>query len=243
VRPPPPFVAAEETSMFTLNDLPPQIDPDLIALLQSAEPATIGHFLDFGFVDPAVHALFQVPRIAGTAVTIRFAGFDGTMMHYALGQIRPGDVLIVDRCGDTRHAAVGGGVAFAARAAGAKAIIMDGMATDISEIRDYGFPVWARGLSPVTTKLRFLHGEFCVPVTIGGVPVAPGDAVLADENGVLVLKPHQIKEAAERAIAMQKAEGPRLAEVAKGHRLPDLNGTNARIREIMATQQPPVSSI
>jgi len=214
--------------MFTLHDLPPQIDPALIALLESAEPATI---------------LYQVPRIAGTAVTVRFAGVDGTLMHYALGQLRPGDVLIVDRCGDTRHAAVGGGVAFAARAAGAKGIVMDGMATDIGEIRDYAFPVWARGLSPVTTKRQFHHGEFCVPVTIGGVVVAPGDAVLADENGVLVLKPDQVKDAAERAIAMQKAEGPRLAEVAKGHRLPELNGTNAKIREIMAAQKPSASSI
>ena len=220
--------------MFTLNPLPPQIDPELIALLASAEPATIGHFLDFGFVDPAIHALYQVPRIAGTAVTVRFAGFDSTLLHYALGQVRPGDVLIVDRCGDTRHAAVGGGVAFSAKAAGAKGIVLDGPATDIAEIREYALPIWARGLSAVTTKLKFLHGEFCVPVTVGGVPVEPGDAVLADENGVLVLKPHQIKAAAERAIAMQKAEGPRLAEVAKGQRLPDLNGVNARIREIMA---------
>jgi 4-hydroxy-4-methyl-2-oxoglutarate aldolase len=220
--------------MFTLNPLPPQIDPELIALLGSAEPATIGHFLDFGFVDPAIHALYQVPRIAGTAVTVRFAGFDSTLMHYALGQLRPGDVLMVDRCGDTRHAAVGGGVAFSAKAAGAKGIVLDGPATDIAEIREYALPIWARGLSPVTTKIKYLHGEFCVPVTVGGVPVEPGDAVLADENGVLVLKPNQIKAAAERAIAMQKAEGPRLAEVAKGRRLPDLNGVNARIREIMA---------
>ena len=229
--------------MFTLNELPPQVDAELIALLGSAEPATIGHFLDFGFVDPGVRALFPVPRIAGTAVTVRFAGFDSTILHYALGQVRPGDVLIVDRCGDTRHAAVGGGVAFAAKTAGAKAIIIDGMATDIGEIRDYALPVWARGLSVVTTKLKFLHGEFCVPVNMGGVPVEPGDAVLADENGVLILKPAQIREAATRAIAMQKAEGPRLAEVAKGARLPDLNGTNARIRDLMAKKEAPTSSI
>jgi regulator of RNase E activity RraA len=229
--------------MFTLNELPPQVDPQLIALLASAEPATIGHFLDFGFVDPEVRALFAVPRIAGTAVTVRFAGFDSTILHYALGQVRPGDVLIVDRCGDRRHAAVGGGVAFAAKAAGARGIIIDGMATDIGEIRDYALPIWARGLSVVTTKLKFVQGEFCVPVNLGGVPVVPGDAVLADENGVLILKPGQIREAATRAIAMQKAEGPRLAEVAKGARLPDLNGTNARIREIMQQAEEPTSSI
>jgi regulator of RNase E activity RraA len=94
-------------------------------------------------------------------------------------------------------------------------------------------PIWGRGLSPITTKLKYQHGEFCVPVCIGGAAVEPGDAVLADENGVLFLKPHQVKAAAERAIAMQEAEGPRLKLVADGARLPDLNGVNAKIKEIM----------
>ena len=111
-----------------------------------------------------------------------------------------------------------------------------GVATDISEIRDYKVPVWARGLSVVTTKRPFNNGEFCVPVSIGGVAVMPGDAILADENGVLVLKPDQIADAAPRAIEMQAAEGPRLKEVAAGARLPELNGTNARLAEILAAQ-------
>ncbi len=224
--------------MFVLNELPTQIDPALIALLERAEPATIGHFLHTGFVDPAISARWQVPRVAGTAVTVRCAANDSTIVHYALGQLRPGDILLIDRAGDTRHAAVGGGVAYAAREAGCKAIIVDGVTTDIQEIRDYKVPVWSRGLSAVTTKVIFQQGQFCVPVSIGGVAVNPGDAILADENGVLVLPPNAaaITAAAERAIAMQAAEGPRLAEVAKGARLPDLNGTNAKLRAIMEQQ-------
>jgi 4-hydroxy-4-methyl-2-oxoglutarate aldolase len=223
--------------MFVINDLPAQIAADQVRLLEQAEPATIGHFLDFGFVDPAIRAQWQVPRIAGTAVTVRCAGDDSTIVHYALGQLRPGDVLVIDRAGDRRHAAVGGGVAFAARAAGARGIIIDGVATDIGEIRDYKLPVWSRGLSTVTTKRLFQQGEFCVPISCGGVPVHPGDAILADENGVLVLKPAEIADAARRAIRMQADEGPRLAEVAKGAKLPELNGTNARLRDILAAQR------
>jgi 4-hydroxy-4-methyl-2-oxoglutarate aldolase len=226
-----------EFEMFLINELPPQVDPALVALLEQAEPATIGHFLDFGFVDPAIRAQWPVPRIAGTAVTVRCAGTDSTIVHYALGQLRPGDVLVIDRAGDSRHAAVGGGVAFAARAAGARGIVIDGVATDISEIRDYKVPVWARGLSTVTTKRLFQQGEFCVPVSIGGVAVQPGDAILADENGVLVLHPAAVGDAARRAIKMQADEGPRLAEVAKGARLPELNGTNARLKEILELQK------
>jgi regulator of RNase E activity RraA len=222
--------------MFVLNELPKQLPKELTDLLAKAEPATIGHFLDFGFADPELRALLPDKRIAGTVVTCRFAGIDGSIMHYALGQLRPGDVLVVDRAGERRHAACGGGVAFAARAAGALGIIIDGPATDIGEIRDYGLPVWARGLSAVTSKRTYTHGEFCVPVNIGGVPVMPGDAVLADENGILFLKPDQVEATAKRGIEMQAAEGPRLQRVAKGERLPDINGTNARIREIVAAQ-------
>jgi regulator of RNase E activity RraA len=222
--------------MFILNDLPPQVDASLLAWLQRAEPATIGHFRHVGFMDPGIRAMLPDRRIAGTAVTARCYGADTTIVHYALGKLRPGDVLVLDRAGDVRHAACGGGVAFAARAAGCLGIIIDGMATDVGELREYGLPVWARGLSTVTGKRQFGQGEFCVPVSCGGVAVEPGDAVLADENGVLVMKAHEITAAAERAIGMQEAEKRTLARLAAGERMPDINGTNARIAEIMAAQ-------
>jgi 4-hydroxy-4-methyl-2-oxoglutarate aldolase len=223
--------------MFVVNELPPPIDAALLNLLQRAEPATIGHFRHTGFMAPEIRALLPDRRIAGTAVTIRCYGADTTIVHYALGKLRPGDVLVMDRAGDVRHAACGGGVAFAARAAGCVGIIIDGVATDIAELRDYGLPVWARGLSAVTGKRQFAQGEFCVPISCGGVPVEPGDAVLADENGVLVLKAHEITAASERAIAMQHAEKETLARVSAGERMPDINGTNARVAEIIAAQR------
>jgi regulator of RNase E activity RraA len=223
--------------MFTLNDPPAQVAPALLDLLRRAEPATIGHFRHTGFMAPEIRALLPDRRIAGTAVTIRCTGMDTTIVHYALGKLRPGDVLVMDRAGDMRHASCGGGVAFAARAAGCVGIIIDGTATDIGELRDYGVPVWARGLSAVTGKRQFTHGEFCVPISCGGVAVEPGDAVLADENGVLVLKAAEITAAAERAIGMQEAEKVTLARIAAGERMPDINGTNARIAEIVAAQR------
>jgi regulator of RNase E activity RraA len=222
--------------MFTINEPPAPIDPDLLALLKRAEPATIGHFRHVGFMDPGVRCLLPNHRIAGTAVTVRCFGPDTAIVHYALGKLRAGDVLVIDRAGDLRHAACGGGVAFAAREAGCIGIIIDGMATDIDELREYGLPVWARGLSTITGKRLFLHGEFATPISCGGVAVTPGDAILADENGVLVMPPSDIGAAAERAIAMQDAEKLSLGRIAKGERLPDLNGTNARIAEILARQ-------
>jgi regulator of RNase E activity RraA len=88
----------------------------------------------------------------------------------------------------------------------------------------------------VTGKRLFQHGEFCVAVSCGGVAVEPGDAVLADDNGVLVMKPHEIAEAATHAVEMQKAEQTTLARLTKGEKLPEFNGTNARIAEIVKTE-------
>ena len=223
--------------MFDIQPLPEPVAPDLLAHLRQAEPATIGHFRHTGFMDPGMRGLRSGHRIAGTAVTARCFGPDTTIIHFALGKLRPGDVLVVDRAGDHRHAAVGGGVAFAAREAGCIGIIIDGVATDIDELRDYGVPVWARGLSPITGKRLFLQGDFCTPVACGGVTVTPGDAIFADENGVLVMKAHEITAAATRAIGMQEAEKKSLARIRAGERMPDINGTNARIAEILAAQK------
>lgn len=223
--------------MFVINDPPAKIASELLALLRQAEPATIGHVRNVGFMAPEIRGLLAGHRIAGTAVTARCYGADTTIVHYALGKLRPGDILVIDRAGDSRHAACGGGVAYAARAAGCIGIIIDGMVTDIQELREYGLPVWARGLSAVTGKRQFGQGEFCIPVSCGGVPVEPGDAILADDNGVLVMKAHEITEAAQRAIVMQQAEKGTLARIARGEKMPDINGTSARIWEIMAAQK------
>ncbi len=224
--------------MIVVKDLPRQIDKAVLDRLVQAEPATIGHFLDFGFMSPEIRALFSDRRVAGTAVTVRFCGSDSTMMHYALGKVRPGDILVVDRAGDRTMAGCGGGVAHAAKCAGAAGIILDGVATDIAELRQHGLPIWARGLSAVTTKRLFSNGEFCTPVSCGGVAVNPGDCILADENGILVLPPDPafILACAERAIGMQNDERARMPEIEAGAKLPDLNGTTKRIDEIVAAQ-------
>jgi 4-hydroxy-4-methyl-2-oxoglutarate aldolase len=215
--------------MYRLNPLPPQIDKSRLDLLAQAEPATIGHFHNIGFMDYGIRALFEVPRISGTAVTARYPGADGTMVHYIVSKARPGDILVLDRCGDHRHATAGGALAYAAREAGIAGIIVDGVVTDIDELRAYGVPVWARGLSTVTVKSLGIAGDFCVPVSCGGVAVCPGDAILADNNGVLVLSPDQIEECANRAIAMQVAEKDTLRRLREGEKYADILGSSAVI--------------
>ena len=224
--------------MFTLNALPNALPSELVSKLRKAEPATIGHFRNWGFMDPAIRAMQSDVRIAGPAVTVRAPGVDGTIVGYALGQVRPGDVLIIDRCGDHRHAAFGGLVAYACKVARLAGVIIDGVATDIGEVRRYGVPLWCRGLSALTTKRIGLAGEFCVPVSCGGVDVRPGDVVIADECGIVVLPPAEAEAIAERAIGMQDAEATSRKRLDAGEKLPDISGATKMLQEALAKQKP-----
>ena len=223
--------------MYVLNPLPTPVAPDLLELLVQAEPAVIGHFRYTGFMTPQIRAHFQDRRIAGTAVTLRVPGMDGAMVHYAVGKARPGDVLVIDRCGDEAIATIGGAVAYAARAAGVAGIIVDGLVTDLGELRQYGVPVWSKGTSAVTVKTLGLGGEFCVPVTCGGVAVSPGDAILADENGILVLPASDIRESARRALQMMQDEKRTLARIDAGEKYPDIMGSTQVILDAIEAQK------
>jgi 4-hydroxy-4-methyl-2-oxoglutarate aldolase len=223
--------------MFNLQPLPPALDAKLVAKLVRAEPATIGHFRNWGFMDPGVRAMQSDVRIAGPAVTVRAPGMDGTIVGYALGQVRPGDVLVIDRCGDHRHAAFGGLVAYACKVAGLAGVIIDGVATDIGEVRQYKGPLWCRGLSAVTTKRIGLAGEFCVPVSCGGVAVTPGDVIIADECGIVVMPRGDAEAAAERAIGMQEAEVGSRKRLDGGEKLPDISGATKVLQDAIAKQK------
>ncbi|HSV80586.1 MAG TPA: RraA family protein [Ramlibacter sp.] len=214
--------------------LPPPCAPELLALLRAVEPATIGHFHDRGFLHGRVKPMAAVTRSAGTAVTVRCEGTDGSILHHALGQLRPGDFLVVDRAGDDAIACLGGASALAAQLRGAVGAVVDGCVTDIAELRQIGLPVWACGLSARTTRAGGVTGSFCQPVECGGVLVRPGDAVLADENGILVLSPDEAGALAERALAMQQTEQQTLRRLRAGETYPQVLGTVLRDQEVAA---------
>jgi regulator of RNase E activity RraA len=109
------------------------------------------------------------------------------------------------------------------------AIIVDGVVSDLGELRQYGVPIWARGASVITTKHLDLGGAFCTSISCGGVSVRPGDAILADESGVLVLEPGMIKNIAERAIDVQREEKDLFARLDAGEKLPDISGATQRV--------------
>lgn len=199
----------------------------LVAQLREVETATIGHILTEGFMSPAIQCAGEAPRICGPALTVSMPPDDGVALACAVAQAKPGDVLVVDRQGDDRHACWGAVMTAAAQAAGIVGVVIDGFITDIAAIRASGLPVWCRGRSPLTTKLLGGGGSIGGAVTCGGVRVIAGDLVLADENGVCVIDVAAAASLAEKALAMQAAEPGVIARVRAGEKIDEINGSRA----------------
>ena len=216
-------------SKYEIGAMPDQISREVVALLEQTETATVGHWRHWGFCDRRIQPLLRRKRVAGTAVTLAIPGPDSTALHHVLGLLRPGDVLLVDRLGDDRHACWGGGVTVAAKASGAVAGVVDGPCTDLEEIEASDFPMWARGMAPITTRIYDLGGRINMPISIGGAVVMPGDAVLCDDTGVLILPPHEAEAEARRAIETQARGLITQDRVAKGEKLGILSGASAKV--------------
>jgi 4-hydroxy-4-methyl-2-oxoglutarate aldolase len=214
---------------YDIGSMPPQLSGEVVALLEQTETATVGHWRHWGFCDRRIQPLLRRKRVAGTAVTLAIPGPDSTLLHHALGLLRPGDILLVDRLGDDRHACWGGGVTVAAKAAGAKAGVVDGPCTDLEEVEASDFPLWCRGIAPITTRIYDLGGRLNMPISVGGVVVMPGDAVLCDESGVLVLPPGEAEAEARAAIERQARGLATQDRVAKGEKLGVISGATSKV--------------
>lgn len=209
---------------------PARIDPALIDGFGAVEVATIGHFRHRGFVHHSLRPIAPISgTLVGTAITVAIPGTDSTLLHHALSIIRPGDVLVIDRLGDDRHACLGGGVAFAAKVAGAIAVVLDGPCTDAEEIIEVGLPVFCRGVSGITSRLNDLGGALNLPVSCGNTPVLPGDVMVLDNCGVLAIPVNEADEVLAEASARQARANRNRGRVAAGEKLGDLSGASAKI--------------
>ena len=174
------------TVEYRIDARPPAWADDLRDLLNEVETATIGHFEHLGFLGSQIRPVFPSKAI-GNAVTVAAPGRDGVVIYKAIDLLLPGDVLVISRVDRDDIACVGGGVATAAKARGACAIVVDGPCTDIDELIAVGLPVWCRGRSASTTNRSFsIGGSVNVPIACGRAAVLPGYIVLADNEGVFV---------------------------------------------------------
>lgn len=117
-------------------------------------------------------------------------------------------------------------------------MILDGLACDFAEIRELDLPVWCRGEAVLTAKFMGVGGAINIPISCGGVAVTPGDIVLADSGGVLVLPPdaREVGYCIGKSLPMQAGEPDKLTEIRTGKRIGDLSGANQRIDALLAAQ-------
>ncbi|MEU4669628.1 RraA family protein [Amycolatopsis sp. NPDC023774] len=148
-----------------------------------------------------------VPRVAGPAYTVQCPAGDNLMLHAAIHRAPVGSIVVVES-GDLDYALAGGNVCAVAQRNGITAFVLDGVIRDLAEVRELGFPVFARGLIPIPgTKAAVAPlGE---PVSCGGVTVHAGDIVTADEEGVVVTPAADVERillAAQARLAKEEAQ-------------------------------------
>ncbi|MEV8144491.1 RraA family protein [Specibacter sp. NPDC078709] len=149
-------------------------------------------------LSPGIRPLWDGARLSGPAYTVRCAPGDNLMLHAAIHRAPAGSVLVVDG-GDSSHAIAGGNVCAVAQRRGIAGLIIDGAIRDVQEIRDLGFPVFARAVVP-KPGLKAVVLPLQQPVKCGGVLVHPGDFLVADEEGIVAV-PAKILESVLKSVS------------------------------------------
>lgn len=173
------------------------------AAFQQLSPTTLADVLTREFVmDIGIRPLWpDMPRVAGPAYPLRCPPGDNLMLHAAIYRAEPGAIIVVE-AGDVDFAVAGGNVCAVAQKRGIAAFVIDGVIRDLAEIRANRFPVFARGVMPIPGRKNAI-GVLNGMVHCGGVFVDPGDVVVADEEGIVVVPAADLeivlRDARERA--------------------------------------------
>ncbi len=160
-------------------------------------------------------------RLCGPAYTIRSYVKDNLMVHYGLKMAKPGDILVVESGGYPDGAFWGELMSLAAKRNGLGGIVLDAGVRDRGRLGEVGFPVFSRSVIPVGT-LKDSPGSINIPVQCAGVVVNPGDVVVGDEDGVVVLPREEIHGILKKALEILKKEEEIRKRIASGEKLFDL---------------------
>lgn len=182
-----------------------------------------------GLLDPALRPIYRCPRIAGTAVTVSVPPGDNWMVHVAVEQCREGDVLVVAPTSPSNGGYIGELIATALAARGVRGVVIDAGCRDVEEITEMGFPIWSRWVCAAGTVKRTL-GDVNVPIVCAGQRVEPGDVVVADADGVVVVPRRRAAATLKAARAREEKEAAARARYQAGELSLDVN----RMREELA---------
>ena len=179
-------------------------------------------------MDTTIRPVQDDMKIVGIAATMLMANqYDYSKDTFSLqfqviDALKPGEVLMVCSNGSERAALWGELLSTAARHRGAKGAVIDGVARDIKLIREMNFPVFAAGINPISSKGRIIAVDHKCPVSMGGVTIHPGDLVVADLDGVVVVPGDKIESVIEKALEIVSSETRTRDELKKGAGLYDV---------------------
>jgi 4-hydroxy-4-methyl-2-oxoglutarate aldolase len=168
-----------------------------------------------------IRPMYDCPKILGRAVTIKITAAGMMKSKYHLGvraidAAQPGDVIVIDNRGDLYNNCWGEILSMGAKMKAVSGVVVDGAARDIDACKEFEFPVYARGTVPITARGRIMEESFNEVVRIGDIQVRPGDIVMADINGVVIIQVERLEEVLEAAEEILKKEEAMVTELRKG---------------------------
>ena len=182
-----------------------------------------------GLLDIGIRPVQSGAHVAGTAVTVLVPPADNWMIHVAVEQCRDGDVLVVTPTSPSAAGYFGELLATACREHGVMGVVIDAGVRDVAELRRMGFPVWSRYVSAMGTVKETL-GEVNLPVVCGGQLVAPGDVVVADDDGVVIVPRERAGEVIVASRVREQKEAASRQRYAAGELSLDVQGMRARLQ-------------